>query len=121
VHRDFYEQALLYSDVWEFYCYKNKGIKSNQYEHINAYIDIFKDLTIAISDDKLELMDWRPDKWEEAIYSDLEIIKKRLVEEWAAQAVDLSIENFYKKNNDVLNELNSYVKNEVKYYKKSVN
>jgi hypothetical protein len=117
VHRGFYEQTLLYAQVCEFSSYKNLGINSNQYEHINQYIDIFEDLISVISEERLSIMNYRPDKWEEAVYSDLEKIKNRLVEEWKVQAEDLSIENFYEKNNKVLDELNAYVKNEIKCYK----
>jgi hypothetical protein len=92
-------------------------MNSNQYAHINQYIDVFQDLTSVINEERLDLINYRPDKWEEAVYSDLEKIKKRLVEEWKIQAENLSIENFYEKNNKVLNELSTYVKHEVKCYK----
>jgi hypothetical protein len=92
------------------------GMNSHQYEHINQYIDVFQDLTSVINEERLDLMNYRPDKWEEAVYNDLEKIKKRLVEEWKIQAADLSEANFYEKNNKVLNELSTYVKHEVKCY-----
>jgi hypothetical protein len=62
IHRAFYEQTWLYSKLWEFFYYKNVGMNSNQYEHINQFIDIFKDLTSVISEERLELMNYRPDK-----------------------------------------------------------
>jgi hypothetical protein len=93
-------------------------MNSNQYEHINQYIEVFQDLITVISKKKLSVMDYRPDKWDEAIYSDLEKIKERLAEEWKTQAVGLSIDNFYEKNNKALDELNAYVKSEVEQYKK---
>ena len=116
VHRDFYEQFLLYSRVWDFVYYKNIGINSNQHEHINQYISIFQDLIPVISEERLGLMYYRPDKWEGAVYDELKQIKTRLAEQWEAQAVDLSEANFYKKNNEILEELNAFVKHEIKYH-----
>jgi len=107
----------VYSKVWDFHYYKNVGINSGPYSHINEYIDVFIDLTSVIKEGRLELMDYRPDKWEEAVYNDLEKLRSRLVEEWKAQAADLSEANFYEKNTKVLEELNAYVNHEVKHNK----
>jgi hypothetical protein len=61
--------------------YLNYGIRSNQYEHINQYIDIFQGLMTVMNDEKLDFIDYRPDKWEKAVCDDLEQFKNRLAQE----------------------------------------
>jgi hypothetical protein len=50
------------------------------------------------------------DHLEEEIYVELDKIRNRLIKEWKEQLEDLSVDNFYEKNNKNLNEFNNYVK-----------
>jgi hypothetical protein len=112
IHRNFYEQLYLYISISEFFCSKNKGINYNKYEYINEFIDICKnDVKILYSPECIELQSLRTvDHLKEEIYKGLDKIRNRLIEEWKEHSKNLSIDNFYEKNNKNLNEFNDYVK-----------
>src|SRR5947209_6426418 len=102
----------LYINISEFFCSQNKGISYNKYEYINEFIDICKnDVKILDSSECIELQGLRiVDHLEEEIYKELDKIRNRLIEEWKEHSKDLSIDNFYEKNNKNLDEFNDYVK-----------
>jgi hypothetical protein len=112
VHRNYYEQMYLYISVSEFSCFKNRGINYNKYEYINKFIDVYNnDIKILDTEECRELQSLRTvDHLEEEIYVRLDKIRNKLIEEWKEQSKDLSVDNFYEKNNKNLNELNTYVK-----------
>jgi hypothetical protein len=120
LYRDFYEQMYLYSYLWDFYRYKDKnqlenGINYNKYTYINEYIDILKENVKILNENWGELQSLRVmDTLEEEISINLNNYKNKLIKEWKDQSFDLSIENFYEKNNKNLSELNYYIKNEIK-------
>ena len=94
---------------------KTKGINYNKYEYINEFIDVCKNnFKILDTEECRELQSLRMvDSLEEVIYVELEKYKNKLIKEWEEQSLDLSVDNFYEKNNKNLNELNNYVKKEI--------
>jgi hypothetical protein len=127
VYREFYEQMYLYTHLWDFSYYwvsnneennMENGINCNKYPYIDEYIDIFKNNTKIINEDWDELKSLRTmDTLEEETCISLNNYRNRLIKEWQYQSKDLSINNFYEKNNINLLELNNYVKDEIKRYK----
>jgi hypothetical protein len=120
LYRDYYEQMYLYVHLWDFHHYDkdevDNGINCNEYTYINEYIDIFKESTSIINEDWLQLESFRTqstEEQEEIIHNWLEKYKNKLIKEWEEQSLDLSVDNFYEKNNKNLNELNNYVKKEI--------
>ena len=110
----------LYVHLWDFHHYDkdevDNGINCNEYTYINEYIDIFKESTSIINEDWLQLESFRTqstEEQEEIIHNWLEKYKNKLIKEWEEQSLDLSVDNFYEKNNKNLNELNNYVKKEI--------
>jgi hypothetical protein len=98
--------------MFDFLYSGNKGLNYNKHKYINEFIDVCKnDIKILDSGECRELQSLRTvDYLEEEIYVELDKIRNRLIEEWKEQSVDLSIDNFYDKNNKNLNEFNNYVK-----------
>jgi hypothetical protein len=98
--------------MFDFLYSGNKGLNYNKRKYINEFIDVCKnDIKILDSGECRELQSLRTiDYLEEEIYAELDKIRNRLIEEWKEQSVDLSIDNFYEKNNKNLNEFNNYVK-----------
>jgi len=91
---------------------KTKGINYNKYEYINEFIDVCKNnFKILDIEECSELQSLRTvDYLEEVIYVELEKYKNKLIKEWEEQSLDLSVDNFYEKNNKNLNEFSIYVK-----------
>ena len=107
----------LYVHLWDFHHYDkdevDNGINCNEYTYINEYIDIFKESTSIINEDWLQLESFRTqstEEQEEIIHNWLEKYKNKLIKEWEEQSLDLSVDNFYEKNNKNLNEFSIYVK-----------
>jgi hypothetical protein len=124
-HRNYYEQMYLYLHLWDFHHYDksevDNGINCNRYIYIDKYIDIFKENISIINEDWLQLESFRTqstEEQEEIIHNWLNKYRSELIKEWEKQSVDLSVDNFYEKNNKNLNELNDYVKKEILENKK---
>jgi len=124
-YSEFYEQLYLYGYVWEFYYCGNVGVNYNKYKHINKFVDIFKNLNkiyhhtrwseidtirarLGFGNDKLVYIEknFKNDKY---VYMDLMEIRCILINEWREHSKDLSLENFYEKNYEVLREINAFV------------
>jgi hypothetical protein len=124
LYKGYYEQMYLYLHLWDFHHYDksqvDNGINCNRYIYIDKYIDIFKENISIINEDWLQLESLRTqstEEQEEIIYNWLDKYRSKLIEEWKEQSVDLSIDNFYDKNNKNLNEFNDYIKKEILEYK----
>jgi hypothetical protein len=112
IQKEYYEQLYLYISISKFFYNGNKRINYNKYKYINEFIDIYKnDIKILDIEECRELQGLRTvDYLEEGIYVELDKIRNKLIEEWKEQSKDLSINNFYEKNNKNLNKFNTYVK-----------
>jgi hypothetical protein len=104
----------LYNHVWKFYYNSNKGINYNKYEHIDKFVNIFKYLSVFFNIEKrLEIDSFRVSllgsKNDELVYTDLINLKYYLLNGWKEHSKDLSLENFYEKNYEVLREINTFV------------
>jgi len=112
-YSEFYEQLYLYGYVWEFYYYDNKGINYNKYEHIDKSVNTFKNFSLFFDIKKRSRLGFiragvgsKNDKY---VYMDLMEIRCILINEWREHSKDLSLENFYEKNYEVLREINTFV------------
>jgi hypothetical protein len=124
LYKGYYEQMYLYLHLWDFHHYDksevDNGINCNEYIYIDEYIDIFKENISIINEDWLQLESFRmqsTEEQEEIIYNWLDKYRSKLIKEWEEQSKDLSVDNFYEKNNENLNELNDYIKKEILEYK----
>jgi hypothetical protein len=119
-YSEFYEQLYLYNHVWKFYYYDNKGINYNRYEHIDKFVNIFKHLSVYFDIEKRsELNSYRVSlgsKENKLVSTDFIDLKYHLLNEWRKCSKDLSLENFYEKNYEVLREINTFV-NSINYVK----
>ena len=111
-YSEFYEQLYLYGYVWEYYYNSNKGINYNKYEHIDKSVNTFKNFSLFFDIKKRSRLGFiragvgsKNDKY---VYMDLMEIRCILINEWREHSKDLSLENFYEKNYEVLREINIY-------------
>lgn len=115
IYREFYEQMYLYISLIEFHDYRNPGMNCGKHKHVDNYIAIFYEDMEIINEYK-HILDFRSASvnYESAIEAGLNLIRLRLIKEWEEELLDLTNENFYEKNYKNLNDLNNYVKLELK-------
>jgi len=116
IYRDLYEPMYLYANIHVYGASPITGMECNRCGNMEKFIDIFIDSSTILWHEVLEgrLSLHNASDYEVLIFDKFNEFKICLIKDWQAEALDLSINNFYSKNIKRLNEFNGFIANEIK-------
>lgn len=125
MYKEYYEPAYVNSKLLNLGSSNIGVIYNKNIMFMKDYIEIFKNYLEVLKPEKEHLygfsrgslFDYIDYNYNDQIMEYFNDIKKRLKEEWEADCLNVTIDNFYEKNMIPLNELKIYMEKEVKNFK----